>query len=62
MYYRQNNLGGLYLRPEIGISIPRLHLKYGFGFRIAGDELLGIQQHSLTLGYHFTLVKRRIRN
>jgi len=60
MYYRQNNLGGLYLRPEIDIL--RLHLKYGFGFRIAGDELIGIQRYSLTLGYHFTLVKRRIRN
>ena len=60
MYYRQNIFWGLYLRPEIGI--PRLHLKYGFGFRIAGDELIGIQQHSLALGHHFTLVKRRIRN
>lgn len=58
MYYRQVNKGGLYLRPEIGIGIPRLHLKYGFGFRLAGDEIVGVQRHSLTLGYHFTLIKK----
>lgn len=60
MYYLQGDFRGLYLRPEIGIGIPRLHLKYGFGFRMVGDELSGIQRHSLTLGYHFTLVKRRM--
>lgn len=62
MYYRQDNLGGLYLRPEIGLGIPRLHLKYGFGIRMAGDNVSGFQRHTLTLGYHFTLVKRWIIN
>ncbi len=60
MYYRQVNRGGLYLRPEIGIGIPRLHLKYGFGFRMVGDQIAGFQRHTLTLGYHFSLIKRSI--
>ena len=61
MYYFQGNEAGLYFRPEVGIGIPRLHLKYGFGFRVAGDELTGIQRHSLTLGYHFILFERDVR-
>lgn len=58
MYYRQVNRGGLYFRPEIGIGIPRLHVKYGFGFRLAGEEIMGVQRHSLTLGYHFSLWRK----
>lgn len=55
MYYFQGSREGLYLRPEIGIGIPCIHLKYGFGFRAAGDELMGIQRHSLTLAAHIPL-------
>lgn len=55
MYYFQDGKEGLYLRPEIGVGIPRLHLKYGFGFRLVGDELTGVLRHSISLGYHITL-------
>ena len=58
MYYFQEGRQGWYLRPEIGIGIPRLHLKYGFGFRFGGDEIVGVQRHSLTLGYHFSIIKK----
>lgn len=57
MYYFQGSESGLYFRPEIGIGIPCIHLKYGFGFRVAGDELTGIQRHSLTLGAHIPVFK-----
>lgn len=57
MYYFQDGKKGWYCRPEIGIGIPRLHLKYGFGFRMAGDELTGVSRHSISLGYHVSLIK-----
>ena len=38
MYYQQDNLGGFYFRPEVGLGIPRLHLKYGFGVRMVEQE------------------------
>jgi len=57
MYYFQGNESGLYFRPEVGIGIPCIHLKYGFGFRVAGDELTGIQRHWLTLGAHIPIFR-----
>jgi hypothetical protein len=57
MYYFQEDRSGMYLRPEIGIGIPCIHMKYGFGFRVAGDDLTGIQRHSLTLGAHIPIFK-----
>lgn len=60
MYYFQEGRSGLFLRPEIGIGIPRLHLKYGFGFRVVGDQINGFQRHTLTLGYHLSFVKRNV--
>lgn len=59
MYYFQEGRQGLYLRPEIGVGIPRLHLKYGFGFRLAGDELTGVLRHSISIGYHITFFTKR---
>lgn len=58
MYYFQEDKKGIYCRPEIGIGIPRLHLKYGFGFRLAGDQLTGVAGHSIALGYHITLGRK----
>lgn len=57
-YYFQEDKKGLYCRPEIGIGIPRLHLKYGFGFRLAGDQLMGVAGHSIALGYHINLGRK----
>ncbi|MDG1331975.1 MAG: hypothetical protein P8P74_06580 [Crocinitomicaceae bacterium] len=57
MYYFQDSRSGLYLRPEIGIGIPCIHLKYGYGFRVVGDEMTGIQRHSLSLGAHIPIFK-----
>ena len=59
MYYFQENRSGWYLRPEVGIGIPQIHLKYGYGFRLLGDEIMGVPRHSLTLGAHITIKEIR---
>lgn len=64
MYYFQGDRSGWYLRPEIGIGLPLIHLKYGYGFLLSGDEINGFPKHSLTLGGHvpiFKLKKRKSR-
>jgi hypothetical protein len=64
MYYRQDNHGGLYLRPEIGLGLPRFHIKYGYGFKMTGNYVSGFQRHTITIGYHISLVNRyqKIKN
>lgn len=59
-YYFQDDQSAWFVRPEVGVGIPRLHLKYGFGFRVLGDDINGVQRHSLTLGYHITIKDKEL--
>ncbi len=62
MYYRQENHGGLHLRPEIGLGLPRSHLKYEGSFRILGDDITVVKRDTLwNIISHWKSEKLRIK-
>jgi hypothetical protein len=57
MYYLQDGYRVFVIKPEIGIGTTKLHLKYGYAFAFASNNLTGLARHTITLSCYVSFLK-----